>query len=312
MPIFERFCARFFENYFFWRKKDRRGGHFGRFSTLQNSSKEPTRCAIFGKRSSHTACSGRGFCLVSFLNSIRWHVWSGPMKRSSGMPLCPFFSNLHAIQPWRRACSLQVLSRLSSSWRIVVKFNPAAIRFVLRAGLVHYVAIVKMFTNCARHDIASLSLSLLVVLARAAIFVCNELPHAFWIALRAVFAINHERRACVVYVFHIVLAACALSARVPCAGVCWSRRLAPSFCLCHISKCFAHLKFLRGLKSKKSQVLKICRLLHQRQKSLSYSDGVRSFLKSRNACAKGVIPNSFKTRARCKSCSFVELKPIKR
>lgn len=110
MPIFERFCARFFENYFFWHKKDRRSGHFGRFSTLQNSSKEPTRCAIFGSLASHTACSGRGFCLGSFLNSTRRHVWSGPMKRSSGMPLCPFFSNLHAIQPWRRACSLHLRS----------------------------------------------------------------------------------------------------------------------------------------------------------------------------------------------------------
>lgn len=105
--------------FFFWRekcrKKDRRSGHFGRFSTLQNSSKEPTRCAIFGSRASQTACSGRGFCFGSFLNSIRWHVWSGPMKRSSGMPLCPFFSNLHAIQPWRRACSLHLRSMVSSS-----------------------------------------------------------------------------------------------------------------------------------------------------------------------------------------------------
>ena len=116
-------------------KKDRRSGHFGKFSASQKSSNVPQRCAIFGKRSSQIACSGRGFCFGSFLNSTRWHCCSGPMKRSSGMPLCPFFSSLHAIQPQRRACSLHLRSSASSSCFTVSSFRyskSAIIRVVIK------------------------------------------------------------------------------------------------------------------------------------------------------------------------------------
>ena len=95
----------------------------GILSTRQNSSKEPTRWAIFEKRASHSACSGRGFWRSSFLNSTRWATWSGLINRSSGMPLQPFFSSLQQTQPLARACARHLRSSISSSCFIGLRYK---------------------------------------------------------------------------------------------------------------------------------------------------------------------------------------------
>ena len=59
------------------KKKIKKYRHVRRYSfgisgspvTWQNSANEQTRCAVFGRRCSHTRCSGLGFWCASFLNS---------------------------------------------------------------------------------------------------------------------------------------------------------------------------------------------------------------------------------------------------
>ena len=169
-------------------------------STLQNSSKLPTRCEIFEKRASQTACSGRGFCFSSFLNSTRWQTWSGLINRSSGIPLQPFFSSLQHTHPFARACALHLRSSSSSSCFIVSSFR-SPIR----------------------------TLSCFETLARGRIVETRTASSACTIRVRAMLAINLERFAPVVKAVRIPFPFRTLSASVPAPGV----HRAFRFSLCH-------------------------------------------------------------------------------
>ena len=106
------------------------------------------------------------------------------------MPLCPFFSNLHAIQPSRRACSLHLRSNSSSSCFIVFSFRSP-----------------------------DRTLSCFETLARGRIVETRTASAPLTIRVRAMLAIDLERFAHVVKAVRIPFPFRALSASVPAPGV---------------------------------------------------------------------------------------------
>lgn len=159
------------------------------------------------------------------------------------MPLHPFFSNLQHTQPLRRAHNLHACSNLNSC-RSIYTHHILGFEFITcRYAVKRYRLSFRISPPCG--ELAPFQKRTTVLLS----------------GMSQVYIFSHP----------------AFATR---PTISWSFRCF-LFSYCHNSKYFAHLKFLRGLKSKKSQVLKISLLLHQRAKSCSYSVGVRLFSKSR-------------------------------